>query len=105
VKKGFIVFNLKSLIPPDNKQALENIKTQPGPAGANPTINTTIDFNMNLPDDPLFCPKLQCQVYDNILTGFHQPLIGVFTIPIGEILFERRDNRTKELEQLDYIVD
>lgn len=39
VKKAFIVFNLKSLVPPDEGTALENIKTQPGPVGANPTIN------------------------------------------------------------------
>jgi len=27
VKKAFIVFNLKSLVPPDCSQAIENIKT------------------------------------------------------------------------------
>jgi len=86
VKKAFIQFNLKSLVPPDLGAAIENIKTQPGPAGANPTINTCIRFTLPLPGDPLYCPKLQCSVYDNIFKSFLQPLLGVFTIPIGEIL-------------------
>jgi hypothetical protein len=58
VKKAFIQFNLKSLVPPQCSQAVENIKTQPGPAGANPTINTLIKFTLPIPSDPLFCPKL-----------------------------------------------
>lgn len=44
VKKAYITFMLKSLVPPDNARAIDNISTQPGPSGANPTINTTIKF-------------------------------------------------------------
>jgi hypothetical protein len=104
VKKAFIQFNLKSLVPPDCATAIENIKTQPGPAGPNPTINTLIDFKMPLPTDPLYCPKLQCSVFDNIFKAFFQPLLGVFTIPVGEILFEQQDQRIKDLESLDSII-
>jgi hypothetical protein len=89
VKKAFIQFNLKSLVPPDCAAAIENIKTQPGPAGPNPTINTLIDFKMPLPTDPLYCPKLMCSVFDNIFKSYFQPLLGVFTIPVGEILFQQ----------------
>lgn len=88
VKKAFIIFNLKSLVPPNCSQAIENIKTQPGPPGPDPTINTCIKFNIPLPGDALFCPKLQCSVYDNIFKSFMQPLLGVFTIPIGEIMHQ-----------------
>jgi len=42
VKKAFIVFNLKSLVPPEDGTALDNIKTQPNAPGSNPTINTLI---------------------------------------------------------------
>ena len=66
VKKAFIVFNLKSLVPPDEGTALENVKTAPSAAGANPTINTLIEFKLGLPDDPLFCPRLSCTVHDYI---------------------------------------
>lgn len=44
VKKAYITFMLKSLVPPDNARAIDNISTQSGPTGANPTINTTIKF-------------------------------------------------------------
>lgn len=104
VKKAFIVFNLKSLIPPDCAQAIENIKTQPGPAGPNPTINTIIKFTLPLPGDALYCPKLQCSVFDNIFKSFMQPLLGVFTIPIGEILHQKQSKRQEEMENLDHII-
>jgi hypothetical protein len=60
VKKAFIIFNLKSLVPPEDGSSLENIKTQPGAAGPNPTINTLIKFTLPLPTDSLFCPRLSC---------------------------------------------
>ena len=57
VKKAFINFNIKSLVPP-NSAAVENIKTQPKAPGPDPPINTTMKFNITLPVDPLYCPKL-----------------------------------------------
>jgi hypothetical protein len=49
VKKAYVSFDLKSLVSPEQGEALENIKTQPGPTGPNPTINTTMSFNVALP--------------------------------------------------------
>lgn len=86
VKKAFIQFNLKSLVSPSEGTALENIKTQPGPTGSNPTINSCVSFKVPLPIDPLYCPKLVCTVYDYIFIGANQPLIGSFTIPVGELI-------------------
>ncbi len=54
VKKAFIVFNLKSLVPPDVGTALENVKTQPNSPGPNPTINTMIKFVVPLPVKKLY---------------------------------------------------
>lgn len=104
MKKAFIIFNLKSLVPPDCSQAIENIKTQPGPAGPNPTINTCIKFSLPLPGDALYCPKLQCSVYDNIFKSYMQPLLGVFTIPIGDILHANQSRRQEDMKNLDYIL-
>ena len=70
VKKAFISFNLKSLVPPDSDLAIENLKTQPNAAGTDPTINTVIKFFMRLPDDPLYTPVLTCTVFDNIFKSF-----------------------------------
>ncbi len=91
-------FNLKSLVSPDQGEALDNIKTQPGPTGPNPTINTTMSFQVNLPIDPLFCPKLVVSVYDYIYMGLNQPIIGSFTIPVGNLIQELREERERELE-------
>lgn len=69
VKKPFIKFNMRSLLPPEKAQAVTNIKTQPSATGPNPNLNTVISFNIDLPVNPLFCPKLQCDVYDYVFKG------------------------------------
>ena len=85
VKKALVQFNIKSLVPPDST-AVENIRTQPGPTGPNPTINTTMKFQIPLPTDPLYCPQLSCMVYDYIFKGWNQPMIGTFVVPIGQLM-------------------
>jgi len=70
VKKAFINFNLKGLVPPTIGTNLKNLKTDPSAPGANPTINTLMMFMCPLPTDPLYCPRLSCQVYDCIFSGF-----------------------------------
>ena len=86
IKKPFIKFNLRSLLPPEKAQAVTNIKTQPSAAGCNPNINTVINFAIDLPVQKLFCPRLQCDVYDFVYKGLVQPLIGTFSINIGDIM-------------------
>lgn len=89
VKKAFINFNLKSLVPP-NSTAVQNIQTQPRALGPNPTINTTMKFQIPLPIDSLYCPKLTCACYDFIFKGLNQPMIGIFTVPIGDIMQQQK---------------
>ena len=43
-------------------------------------------------------------MYDCVFTGLVQPLLGTFSIPIGDILEETRENVKKELEQSDRII-
>lgn len=104
VKKAFVKFNVKSLVPP-NGPSLKNIETTPSQAGPNPTLNTTMKFFIPLPTDPLYCPRLTCTVYDNIFTGWNQPVIGVFTLPIGELMHSLAAERKEETEALQYILD
>lgn len=47
---------------------------------------------------------MQCSVYDNIFKSFLQPLIGVFTIPIGDILQQKQRSRQSEMEQMHFII-
>ena len=85
------------MLPPEKAKAIANIKTTPIDTGANPNINTTVTFTMNLPSGSLYCPKLSCDVYDYIFKGLSQPLLGTFSIPIGDIIEETRVNQEEEL--------
>jgi hypothetical protein len=102
VRKAFINFNLKSLVPP-NSSAIQNIQTQPQASGPNPTINTTLSVAVPLPTDPLYCPKLTCIAYDYIFRGFNQPMIGVFTMPIGEYMLALKKERKEETDEIEKI--
>lgn len=85
IKKPFIKFSIKSLLPPEKAQAVTNVSTDPNAAGANPNINTMLTFNIQLPVEELYCPSLACDVYDYVFMGWNQPLIGTFSIPVGQL--------------------
>lgn len=104
VKKAFLQFNLKSMVPPALGTSLENIRTEPRMAGSDPTLNTLIEFKAPLPVDVLFCPRMACSVFDNIAMGYSQPLIGTFTIPIGDLMHELIKERKEESEALANVV-
>ena len=44
IRKAFIRFNLKALLPGPQAKAVENIQTSPKYSGPNPNIRTTIQF-------------------------------------------------------------
>lgn len=71
----------------DRKKAtqLQPIKTEPKQTGVNPTINTIIKFNAYLPKDRIFIPNMLCFVYDYILAGICNSLLGAFEINIPKI--------------------
>ena len=52
VKKAYVQFGLKTLVPPIVGATIQNIMTTPGPSGPDPTINTIVSFKMLLPEDP-----------------------------------------------------
>lgn len=56
-----------------------------------------------LPTDPLYCPKLACTVYDYIFKGWNQPMVGVFTLPIGQYMLDLKAERAKETEEIEKI--
>ena len=93
VKKPFIKFNLKSLLPPSLASAIDNIVTNPHDGGSNPTISTVIKFNIHLPTDPLYCPSLTCGVYDYIFKGISQPILGNFVLDIGKLMIQNKEAR------------
>lgn len=58
VRKPFVKFMLRSLLPPSKANAIDNIETQPFATGADPTISTVLKFKISLPNDSLYCPSL-----------------------------------------------
>jgi hypothetical protein len=46
VKKPYIKFNLKSLLPADQSKAVADLQTRPGDTGENPNINTALSFTL-----------------------------------------------------------
>lgn len=104
VRKAFLQFNLKSMVPPALGTDLSNIRTEPKMAGSDPTLNTLIEFNAPLPVEELYCPRLSCAVYDNIAMGLNQPLIGNFVIPIGDLMHALAKERIAETEALESVV-
>lgn len=64
INKAFAKFNLKSMLPSDQATAVENIQTQPFENGPNPNIRTTLQFELKMPSDPTFSPRMTCDVFD-----------------------------------------
>ena len=87
VKKPFIKFDLNSLnVTGKPEDAHANIQTIPVSGGRNPTINTVIKFDTKLPTNHIFMPELQCEVYDHMLSGLHNSLLGVFSLDLKRII-------------------
>ena len=67
-------------------------------------MNTTMVFNVPLAKQILYCPVLTCQAYDYIFKGFNQPLIGVFTIPIGQLMHDLIAKREEEVIIMENLI-
>ena len=104
VKKAYIDFLLKSMVPPMAATALQTVSTQPGPSGPNPTINSVISFQVPMPVNDLYAPSMACRVYDKVFKGFSGQLIGVFTIPIGQIMRDQKEEYDENCKALDDII-
>ena len=97
VNKAFISFDLSSLEMPGEGRNVRNVQTQPGEPGPNPNLNAIIKFTCQLPHDPLYSPALSCSVFDCLFMGMSQPLLGSFSINLGEIYHEKRGFSGPEL--------
>ena len=104
VKKAFISFDLNSINVSGKKEdSLEPIKTQPNEAGGNPNINSVIKFNVKLPQDEIFIPELQCNVYDHVLGGMINQLLGIFLVNVKSVIKGTHDMFEEEYKQTEKI--
>ena len=49
VRKAYVKFSVKSILPPSQSKAVTDIYTEPGETGPDPNIKTTFKFNANIP--------------------------------------------------------
>jgi hypothetical protein len=99
VKKAFINFDLNSInVTGREDNNLKSIKTQPKKGGANPTINTVVKFDIHLPTNEIFMPEMQCVVYDYILSGMLNQMLGIFLIPIKDIIDDNSNKISRDLK-------
>ena len=88
VQKASLTLNFKNMFEPKSQYMIDDVMTQPGQSGSNPTIVTCLEHELMLPIDRVICPSLQCTVHDHIFSGSIQPIIGHFEIDIGKLLYE-----------------
>ena len=89
IKKAFIKFDMNSLNVSGNEEdSLQPRTTQPKDKGSNPTINSALKFDLQLPKDEIFMPQLQCEVYDYIFSGYVNPTLGLFLLNIKNLIIE-----------------
>ena len=101
IKKPFIKFDLNSLNVTGNPEdAHANITTIPINGGNNPTINSVIKFDVKLPKKDIFIPELQCEVYDHMLAGLHNSLLGVFSLDLKHIIKKTRKQIEEDLKSV-----
>ena len=101
IKKAYIKFEMNSLnVSGDKEDNLPAKITQPKDKGSNPTINSALKFELNLPESDIFMPQLQCEVYDYIFSGMLNPTLGLFLINIKHLIDETNKQIDEDLKAL-----
>ena len=95
IRKAFIKFDMNSLNVSGEKNNLPSKVTQPKDKGSNPTINTFLKFDIDLPKNEIFLPQLQCQVFDYIFSNLFNPNLGLFLIDLKYLI----DETKKQIEE------
>ena len=102
IKKAFIKFELNSLnINGDAENDCSSKTTQPINKGSNPIIKDSFMFEFFLPESEVFMPQLQCIVYDHILSGLVNPILGIFLINLKRIIKETNRQIDEDIEMLN----
>ncbi|CAG9328112.1 unnamed protein product [Blepharisma stoltei] len=105
VNKAFVKFDLNSLRLTGGSLIKKELQTQPGDPGMNPNVNTVLSFTCKLPKDPLYCPTLTCTVHDNLFAGLYQPLIGTFSLYLGDIIQKSKTSVKSVKNEVEKVVE
>jgi hypothetical protein len=105
VKKAFVKFSVKSILPPAQAKAVADIFTEPGEGGSDPNIRVTLKIQVKIPGDVFYCPSMTCSVLDKLyFDGMRQPILGTFTLKLGQILSETRHLSQVESETQQFFI-
>lgn len=105
VKKAYCKFSVKSILPPAQAKAVSDVYTNPNEGGEDPNIRTTLKLSAHIPSDPYYCPRMTCTAYDKLyFEGMAQPVIGSFTLKLGDILTATRKKDANTLVSLQDIL-
>ena len=100
IKKAYIKFDMNSLnVSGEPENNLPSKTTQPKDKGSNPTINTSLKFDINLPKKEIFLPQLQCQVFDYIFSGMFNPTLGVFLLNLKRLIAQTEAQIKEDTEK------
>ena len=92
IKKAYIKFDMNSInVSGEPENNLPSKTTQPKDKGSNPTINTSLKFDINLPENEIYLPQLQCQVFDYIFSGMFNPTLGVFLLNLRRLIKQTKE--------------
>jgi hypothetical protein len=58
-----------------------------------------------MPAEDLYTPSMSCRVFDKIFKGLDGALLGVFNIPMGQIMRDLRGKRYHLVNDLKYICE
>lgn len=105
VRKAFCKFSVKSILPPAQAKAVADIFTSPNEGGTDPNIRTTLTFTAHIPADPYYCPRMTCTAYDKLyFEGMKQPILGTYTLKLGDILAATREKDNKVIRELEKLI-
>lgn len=84
VKKAYVKFSVKSILPPAQAKAVADIYTEPGEGGVDPNIRVTLKIQVKIPGEVFYCPSMTCSIQDKLyFEGMTQPILGTFTLKLG----------------------
>ena len=103
VKKAFTKFSVKSILPPAQAKAVADIYTSPGEGGTDPNVRVTLKIQVKIPGEVFYCPSMTCSIQDKLyFDGMRQPILGTFTLKLGQILSDTRALDKEEFANQEY---
>ena len=101
VNKAFLKIDLRAITFPGETLLISDLSTHPCSPGPNPNLGAVLTFKCKIPKDPLYCPSLSCNVYDYLMSGVSQPMLGTFSIELNKEFRRKMNSRQLENENFE----